>query len=866
MAVALPSRHPSDLLPEPGVRSGTAVLTVTGLPERASSTPFEVAGSPPRVLFDAELRSFTTGGRQHHLRSPVLVFASAAHPERLALGSEIRVAGRLTSTEPGDSREFLFFARGSPEIVASPPVWLSWADPVRSAFRDAVAGLPGDGRQLLIGLAIGDDRDVSDDLTEAMTVSGLTHLTAVSGANCAIVVGAVVLVGGALGLGRRLRAMLALSVLLMFVVLVTPEPSVLRAATMAVVVLIASLADRPAAGLPPLGASMLVLLVADPWLSRSAGFALSVLATAGLLLFTRPFAAVLARVLPRPLALALAVPIAAQLTCQPVLFLLAPQLTPYTLVANLLAEPAAALVSVLGLITCVLAVVSPRLAEVVVWLPWLPSAWIGAVARFCAGLPLAVLPVVDGLAAALVALALIPLVAFWLTAWRTRRGIVKVTLAAVVAVVVAVIGASAGGVIAQRGSIPHDWTFAACDIGQGDAVLVRDPPSGRVALVDTGPDPEPLAACLDTLAIDRLDLLVLTHYDRDHVGGLDAVLGRASTALVGPPDGSADERMLTALTDAGTEVVPASQDLVGDLGATGWQVLWPPSGTRLRGNDASVTVRFDAPGGVRSLFLGDLGEQAQDALLAQGEVTPVDVVKVAHHGSADQSERLYAALGARLGLISVGADNGYGHPTPSLLALLGRTATTPFRTDLSGLVVVTTHGHDLTVWTERDPATPESLGSVSMSPARTSPRPLRRVDAAPRYHPPTAPLSRPCPRYRARACRIRARVSALARVACARLSPRSPMSRPSPVLPPLHLPVSRRRPRTPASHFDFPTPTPPPRPTRPRLDLHSRRCGAVRGGVGRCGAGRGGAVRCGAGRCGAVRCGAGRGCRRRTVV
>ncbi|MFB2599151.1 ComEC/Rec2 family competence protein [Herbiconiux sp. P17] len=689
-------RHPPGL--EGGrSRAGEAVITITGVAKPAASAAFGADADGQRVTVDAVLESFAAGGTRTEARAPTLVFATIAHGARLAIGGSFRLHGTLTPLSPGESHEFLLFARDGPQAERGPPWYLAWADTVRTGFRQTTAGLPGDGADLLAGLAIGDDSGVAPALHDAMTVSGLTHLTAVSGANCAIVVSAVMLVGGALGLRRRIRVAVSVLVLTLFVVLVTPEPSVLRAAMMAVIVLVALAAGRPSSGLPPLCLSVVVLLALDPWLARSAGFALSVLATAGLLLLTRPLASVGERFLPRWLALAVAVPVAAQLACQPVLFLLTPQITPYTLPANMLAEPAAAAVSVLGLVVCILGVVAPPLGALAAWLPWVPSAWIAAVARFFAGAPFAAIPVPDGAmaAGATVVLTLLFLVAVFASRRHPRLAPLAGMLAALSVVVGA--GAIAGGAIARSAAVPPEWQVAACDIGQGDAVLLHS--RDRIALVDVGPDPQPLADCLERMHVTRIDLLVLTHYDRDHVGGLDAVIGRVDTALVGPTDGPGDERLLADLRGGGAQVADAARGQSGALGDYRWDILWPRAGSPLTGNEASVTVRFTGP--LRLLFLGDLGEQAQDAVRAVNRIGPVDVVKVAHHGSADQSERLYGDIRAVVGLISVGAGNSYGHPTDRLLGILGRVGTRAFRTDLEGLIVVSGTSAALAIWTEK---------------------------------------------------------------------------------------------------------------------------------------------------------------------
>jgi competence protein ComEC len=265
-------------------------------------------------------------------------------------------------------------------------------------------------------------------------------------------------------------------------------------------------------------------------------------------------------------------------------------------------------------------------------------------------------------------------------------------------------GSLIGGGIGRAAAFPADWQIAACDIGQGDAVVVRD--LDRYALVDVGPDPKPLAVCLRTLGITRINLLVLTHYDMDHIGGVEAVIGRVDTALVGIPENAQDERLHERLAEGGAVVRESARGDRGTLGRLRWEILWPVHGSPVMqvGNPGSVTIEFDGRG-IRSLFLGDLGEQAQDAMRRVAAPGPVDVVKVAHHGSADQSPRLYAALGASVGIISVGADNGYGHPTRRLLDILASVGTEAVRTDLQGLAVIApAPGGALTLWTEKVPA------------------------------------------------------------------------------------------------------------------------------------------------------------------
>lgn len=675
----------------------------------------------PRVLFGVRVdRAFPVGGSDAaQVSVPIQAFAQlSAGASAPDIGARVLLTGKLLAGEPGEPNAFRMYARDAVEVVEHPPWYLEWAAELRSDFRAAAALLPGDGGALLPGLAIGDTTAVSESLDAAMKESNLSHLTAVSGANCAIVVAAIMLLGAAIRMSRWGRISFALTVLLGFIILVTPEPSVLRAGAMVFIVLIGMGSGRPGGGVPALGLAALILLALDPWLAASYGFALSVLATAGLLLLTAPLGAILERWMPRTLALTLAIPLAAQLACQPVLVMLSPAVSFLGVPANLLAGPAAPVATVLGLIACLLVPVLPSFGFAVAQIAWVPAAWIAAVARTISELPGAQAPWLEGVIGA-VLLATATAAALWLAMRRPgERGIsadgqraasmIRAPGVAIVSFALIVGGGAYGGILLGGGVVrsfarPHEWIVAQCDVGQGDAVFLRD--GEHVALIDTGPDPKPLRACLSALGIARIDLLVLTHFDLDHVGGLAAVSGIVGTALVGLPGDQRDELTLQPLRDAGTQVHLAQRGDHGTLGELNWRVLWPASrdGPLSTGNPGSVVLET-VSGGIRSLYLGDLGEESERALRGLEELVPYDIVKVAHHGSSDQDTALYASIRATLGLIGVGSDNGYGHPTQALLDILDDSGTRALRSDLHGLVLISVadaRAGTLRVWTER---------------------------------------------------------------------------------------------------------------------------------------------------------------------
>lgn len=639
----------------------------------------------------AEARIDTIDGEPAPHASVTLIGPLGDSP---AWGDRLELSGTLLPSEAGEARGFLLAVSEVDSVQPAGGV-LASTEGLRERFRQAASSVPGVAGELLTGLAIGDTSRVSAELGQAMKTASLTHLMAVSGANCALIIG--LMWGGCalLGASRRLRLIAALAALGGFVLLVTPQPSVLRAAVMATIALIALARGSLQQGLVMLAAAIIVLLWVEPWLAWNAGFALSVCATAGLLTLTRPIEA---RLRPKlgPLALAIAVPLAAQLACTPILVLLNPSIALWGVPANIIAGWFAPAATLLGVAACMLLPLIPWLGQLLVWLAAIPSAIVGHTALAVQSLPNPSLPWLPGMLGALLAAAV---TAVLLLGWFTRNHAMRRATATALAFALAIgVGVWGVGPLIHSGSRPGNWVIAGCDVGQGDAFLIRDGDS--VGLIDTGPKPERLSACLHTMGVQHLDLLVLTHYDQDHVGGVSAVVGKVDRVLVGPIGDASDERLRAELVRGGAQLREVQRGDTDLLGNTPIAVLWPTPGQE-PGNGASVTVSMRLAG-ISALFLGDLGEEVQDALLRAGAPHGVQVVKVAHHGSADQSAKLYAQLHAAIGLIGVG-ENSYGHPTATLLNLLEQNGTLAARTDRQGLLLIApaTNGQ-LTLWTERD--------------------------------------------------------------------------------------------------------------------------------------------------------------------
>lgn len=584
--------------------------------------------------------------------------------------------------------------------------------------------------ELVPGFAVGDTSLVSAETDQAMLVSSLTHLTAVSGSNISLVVAAVLFAASHLGAGRRARIMLGAVGLTVFVLLVGPDASVQRAAVMAAVVLISDFGGKRAVSLPALGAAMLVLLLADPWQALQAGFALSVAATAGILLLAPTLREALSRIpyLPGWLALPVALALAAQIACGPLLLLLRPGLPAGGVIANVLAAPAAPVGTGLGVVALVLLPLGPAgawLGEAALRGAGLAARWVEATAQVIADLPFATLPWPGGWPGALL---LAAVEAALIAAWMLRTG--RISLLGIRAarrapwkgkpqqpsrlrLAVALLAGSAIGVLlavtvagplASRAATPRDWAVVACDVGQGDAILMRDPAApGEVMLIDTGDDPELLSACLDRFGVSRIALLVLTHDDRDHVGALASIVPLVDAALIAPDtaEDRGDRTVRRTLDRAGIPYVLGEAGLEGGPLGLHWRVLAPREGTVPTDTNASSLVLHLRAGELDVLALGDTGAEEHRALLRGETDLEADVLKVAHHGSGDQDPELIEATGATYGLISVGADNGYGHPARETLDALAAAGTAVLRTDEHGSIAISLRDGRAVAWLER---------------------------------------------------------------------------------------------------------------------------------------------------------------------
>ncbi len=583
---------------------------------------------------------------------------------------------------------------------------------------------------ILVGLRERVSRSVADDFT----VTGLTHVVAISGWNIALVAGIATALLRATGLSRRPRSAIVIVAIVAYTVIAGAEASVIRAAVMGVVVLIAREGGRPSGAAAALGLACLGLLLADPHMISDIGLQLSLAATAGLLALGGHAEAAVKRLTrgrgPRWLHETLGVSLAAQLSTLPLILLHFGRLSLISPLANLLVAPVVPL-AMLGAASGVL--VGPVLAAPVaniVLAPlivgsWLPLAAMTRGAAVLADVPLANVELAapfDLVGAAMAAVAL------GLALRATRRGGVaapdpdpveaplpdrptqrrrRQTLAAVTLVVVVVAAASVVLVARPQPGLQ----VSILDIGQGDAILLQA--DGERMLVDGGPDPDLLVHRLDERipAWDRsIDVVVMTHPHEDHAGGLAGMVPRYRVARFAETGMSSRGPGVSQLRVAAAEYhIPRVRLLQGDeftLGSAKVEVLWPPreeipertlsDGRAINGTSIVLSVHL---GRQRVLLTGDLEDDHDADILAS--IPPDrrrwDLLKVAHHGSATASSRqLLEVLKPRLAAISAGDGNRYGHPARATVDRLQAVGAQVWRTDQQGTLSLDLDGRPRT--------------------------------------------------------------------------------------------------------------------------------------------------------------------------
>ena len=595
------------------------------------------------------------------MRIPIRVISS----EKLALipGDRVSIYGKVKST-----RELRLAAvlhtRTKIKIIESQNSIFSALESIRNSVRELSAGIGSESAALLPGMALGDTSLQSQSMTDAMRHAGLSHLTAVSGANFAIVSAFIFLVIGWITRRRNLQIVFTAIFLVLFIFLVRPTPSVLRAAVMAGVFLVSRASGERRSAINALAFAITILLLVNPFQAFDPGFILSVSATSGLILLAPRLQTKISTWLPNWLAEILAIAISATAFCTPYLIFLAGSLNLLTVIANAVVAPVVPPITVLTLIATLALPISANISAFLLRIADLGAAWILTVARLANQGPSVNAPL------------LVLIVVSIYLAWRARSNLVLISLLFLTILTLTV---------HIRSSFPGtNWQIGQCDVGQGDALLVNLG-SGNAALFDAGPDPELLLNCLARFGIRRLPLAVISHRHADHYQGLFSSKGIAVDEIwTNQPDFLTDQFPNVLVKKSGDSAQVAGLQL---------EVLWPLLGkyeSSVLAGDGSIEnnqslVILAKISGVEILITGDIEPDAQHEISRKFQLEGVDVLKVPHHGSKYQDSGLFDEIKASIYLISVGA-NSYGHPDAKLVERLSQGSGKVFRTDKNGAV------------------------------------------------------------------------------------------------------------------------------------------------------------------------------------
>ena len=629
-----------------------------------------------------------TGQFSYGMRIPIRVITPRATVLKLLPGQSFSARARIVESKEGRVAALVLIDE-EVKIITQPSRWAISLAAIRYGLRN-LSG-EGDAGALIPGMVLGDTAKQSAEFKTAMKRSGLMHLVAVSGANFAIVSSFVLWCMQFFFLRMKLRLGATAIALICFIALVRPSPSVLRAAAMAAVLLIAQGTNRGRDSMPALGFAIGAVVIGDPWQARDAGFALSVMATAGLLLFSPLVVEKLSHFMPEKLAQALAPPTAAIVFCSPVLVSLSGYLSPISIFANLLAAPAVGPITILGFIAALFSPFAPALSSIIIWFIRFPAGFIAAVARWSAQFP--VLTLRTG------SIGFLIVAVFTLTLWLFKKHMKSISICTLVLIV---------ALTWMQRWPAGDWQVANCDIGQGDS-MVLNLGNHRAILIDTGPDPVLEDRCLKALGVDEISLLILSHFHADHVGGISGALKNRVVSTVWISNNAQpilESAHVFSLLKSANIIVP-QRGFIAQVGQYTMRVLWPASGTHTFAsmpgegsviNNSSIAVLI-ASSQLTLFAAGDLEPPAQHELI--GDVTPVDIYKVCHHGSRYQDAELMSALHPQVAVISVGAKNMYGHPATQTIDTLARLGARIVRTDISGSISIIAKEHRLKIRTSK---------------------------------------------------------------------------------------------------------------------------------------------------------------------
>jgi competence protein ComEC len=679
------------------------------------------------VNLKVSIRDFDIGGEDHEVHGLALVrtgrYPSYSYGDELEIQADLETPPEL---EDFSYRDYLA-RQGIHSMIDFPTITLvsqGHGDPLhrtiytlKDHLQQTISRLfPEPSASLLTGILLGIETGIPRSVLEDFNATSTTHIIAISGFNIAIVGGAIGLLTRRL-LGIYRAAIVSIFAIALYTILVGADAAVVRAAVMGSIALIALIAGRQAYAVASLAAAALLMTLWNPLVLWDVGFQLSFAASLGLILLVRPMEqgvrALLSRLQPeeraasivRLLSDPLFVTLGAQLAVWPITLYHFHRLSLVSPVTNFLIIPAQPAVMMVGGVATLLGALHPLLGQPVAWVAWLFLAYTIKVVESTAHFPIASTEL-GGFSAGLILLyyglfaAGMARVHLRWPPLRQIRGVFTQRVGTrflLGGLALAVVLSWIAALQMPDGRLHIHFL----DVGQGDAIFIQCP-NGQQILVDGGPNPSVLLSQLGRRMPfwdHDLDLVVLTHPELDHVAGLVDVLSRYDVGLVlDSGQECTNATCATWRTLVEDNEIPYRRAEAGMSLTVGdelrFQVLHPPTQLMTKTasdiNNNSVVMRLQY-GQFSLLLTGDIMMQAEDTLLASGQPLDSLVLKVAHHGGdTSLSAPFLEEIRPELAVISVGADNRFGHPDQVPLDKLG--AIVIYRTDRDGSVELVTDG------------------------------------------------------------------------------------------------------------------------------------------------------------------------------
>lgn len=577
-------------------------------------------------------------------------------------------------------------------------------DGIRARSEEALSlGLDRERMALLQGMVLGQDQSIPASMVEDFRRSGLAHLLAVSGQNVMLLALLVFFLGAITGLGRNTRLLAVLALIALYIPLTGAGPSIQRAGVMGAAGVVAALAGRRRARWYSLLLALAATLSLNPLALRAVGWQLSFVAVIAIFWLAPKIRKKLGS-LPRPLAEGLAITFAATVLTLPLMAFHFGRVSLVSVLANVLALPAVSMIMWLGMLSASVGQVWLLPAGLLNQVNGVLIGYLAEIASWSAGQLFAVfdLQIRSWWLVALI-YALIAVTVMASTRLRLifiRRG--RLRLAALSAVCVLLL-AGAAAISAGRSGPPSQFTVSFLDVGQGDATLLQTP-QGRAVLVDAGPPGAGLADELEAAGVERIDLLIITHAQLDHYGGLAELAASFDIAVIasgGTGSNVDDYRGAIASAKAkGAREITLQRGQRLKLDGLNAEVLAPEAVVSAAPEDdpnQSALVLKASYGGFDMLLPAD----AESDVWGQAAAGDIEVLKVAHHGSADDglSDALLT-LRPELAVISAGRGNPFGHPQPATVSALRSSEARVFRTDRDGTVKISPYATGISVSSE----------------------------------------------------------------------------------------------------------------------------------------------------------------------